>query len=175
MQSLSEAAESAHSDITVMRAAAYSAPAATAAAERALGASSNGRAHPVCDVTDRNNDNYDQGVFCALAAGTICPRGRAIRGLSRPPPECRAGSKAWHTPSTRAHAIITRRLGPCTREKRRHADSGWSRAARGMTGHLALRKVARWASASAAPLRIALRVFWIAGFLAVFFLFSGAL
>jgi hypothetical protein len=60
------------------------------------------------DVTDRNSGNDDQGVFFSLAAGTICPPARSIRGLSRPPPECRAGSKAWHAPSTRAHAIIAR-------------------------------------------------------------------
>jgi hypothetical protein len=25
------------------------------------------------DVTDRNNGNDDQGVFCSLAGGTMCP------------------------------------------------------------------------------------------------------
>jgi hypothetical protein len=47
-------------------------------------------------------------------------------------------------------------------------------AARGMTGRLALRKIARWASACSAPFA-SQSAFWIAVFVVVFLLFSGAL
>ena len=71
------------------------------------------------------------------------------------------GSRHNRTPPRPLHAgkeAILNSTYPtgCTYSRKRNlpirrAASRWSPAARGMTGRLALRKVARWASASAAP------------------------